>query len=1335
MEHTRASAVLPQNEVAKSPIPFPRLEAERLAAFRRCDKLDPPQERAFDRITRLAAQIFHVPFATLTVVDQDRICVKSAFGVSGLREVLLQDELYASAIKSDQVYIVENAIDDPRTRLDGLVASTIGIRFYVGVPIISADGRNAGTLCVFDRFPHKAKPQKVEMLTVLSKVVSDELELRLAAPRLAIQTSLCEQAEAKVAIATQLALDETSLREYAQAQALTAIQAASDETSLREQADLENRGLSGRYEQQLRVAQRFQNAAMPRALPEVPGLRFSSFYHPASDATRVGGDWYDAARLPDGRVILSIGDVSGSGLDAAVAMANVRQVLRGVAHIHPDPVTMLDAADRTIYDEELQPIVTAFVAVLDPVTSLLTFASAGHPRPMLRRADGTVTELCAFGLPLGLPIRTDPRVGKTIAIPPDSLLVLYTDGVTEATHDLLAGEELLRTVISNGAILDAPNIAAAIYTAVVTSPSNTSRSNDDVAILTIRTSALPVESILLSRWHFDVTDANAARKVCNEYLDDMTRHKIDATDRTFAEIVLRELIANVVRYAPGLVEIALDWCGPTPVLHVLDRGPGFRYDPNVSVDSLSDRGRGLTIVRLLSEEFLVSERPDGGSHARSVLPCPGTRLGMRGYNAVTNSKTATQVQNSPLMLDLLVAGIEDYAIFILDANGHVATWNAGAERFKGYRSEEIIGRHFSVFYPPEDVAAGKPELQLAIAAAEGCSKDEGWRVRQDGTHFWANVLITALRNSDGTLHGFGKITRDLTERRAADAALRVSEDRFRCSFDEAKIGMLIVDLDGRYARVNEMFCSIVGYSHEQLANLSSESITHPDDLGADAVAVQALLAGDATSRACEKRYLHASGHPVWVAINLTLIRDLEGWPLHFIAQVQDITERRLYERQLEHMADHDPLTGLLNRRSFQRELDSHVARAARYGETGAVFMLDLDHFKYFNDSQGHSAGDQLIVRIAQGLQSRLRDSDVLARLGGDEFAVLLPSADEHATHFIAEALLRVVREEVMPVLDRYNSVTASIGIARFDDGEDLTPEEILVNADLAMYDAKEAGRNRWARYCTEQHDRPRIESRMKWAEKINDAIADDGFELFAQPIVPLVANRSTQYELLLRMRDRQGGLIPPSSFLYVAERLGLVGEIDRWVSIHAIDMLAAQRKLGNDLRFEVNLSGLSIGDEGLIDLVERRLKDTGVPPDRLIFEITETAAIAHIGRAVRFAERLAAIGCRFALDDFGAGFGSFYYLKHLPCDYLKIDGEFVQHCAENETDRILVAAIVQIAHDMGKQTIAEFVSNRETVEVLSRLGVDYVQGFYLGRPAPLSEHLLAPSTQIAGWRL
>jgi diguanylate cyclase (GGDEF)-like protein/PAS domain S-box-containing protein len=573
--------------------------------------------------------------------------------------------------------------------------------------------------------------------------------------------------------------------------------------------------------------------------------------------------------------------------------------------------------------------------------------------------------------------------------------------------------------------------------------------------------------------------------------------------------------------------------------------------------------------------------------------------------------------------------------------------------------------------------------------------------------------------------------------RAARAAAHEAEEFFRCSFEQAPIGMTIIGLDGRYARVNDAFCVMVGYSHKQLTGKLRERITHPGDVAADEDARSVLLAGDVTSDRREKRYVHASGHVIWAAVSVTLIRDADGLPVYFISQVQDVTERHSYERQLEYVADHDLLTGLPNRRSLERELGGHAARVRRYGAAGAVMMLDLDHFKYFNDTQGHRAGDELIVRVGQALRSRLRSSDMVARLGGDEFALLLPDGNEQESQRVAEAVLEIVRDEALPAREQSlpgligagKRVTVSIGVARFEDGERMTAEEILVNADLAMYEAKDGGGDGWARYNSERHGRQQSENHIDWAGEIDHAVNHDGFELLAQPVVSLTDNRPPQYELLLRMRDRRGNVIQPGSFLYIAERLGLNGDIDRWVTRRAIETLAEQRALGRDLQFEINLSGRTIGDSQLLELIARQLHQTDVPASRLIFEVSETAAVAHVSRAGAFINHLAELGCKFAIDDFGAGLGSFYYLKHLPFDYLKIDGEFIAHCAHNETDRTLISAVVKIARDMGKHTIAEWAPDEETVKVLTGLGVDYGQGFHLGRPATLSEHLAARDAQ------
>jgi EAL domain-containing protein (putative c-di-GMP-specific phosphodiesterase class I) len=280
---------------------------------------------------------------------------------------------------------------------------------------------------------------------------------------------------------------------------------------------------------------------------------------------------------------------------------------------------------------------------------------------------------------------------------------------------------------------------------------------------------------------------------------------------------------------------------------------------------------------------------------------------------------------------------------------------------------------------------------------------------------------------------------------------------------------------------------------------------------------------------------------------------------------------------------------------------------------------------------------------------------------------------------------------------------------------------MLVNADLAMYEAKEAGRDRYAAYAADRHEPPRVQARMRWVERIRDALEDERFVLHAQPILDLHTDRIAQHELLVRMLDEHGDLIPPGTFLQVAERFDLVQDIDRWVARRALELIAAHSDEG--LRLTVNLSGRTLTDDRLLADLDEGIARTGADPGCLTFEVTETAAVANIHLAREFAERLRAIGCRFALDDFGAGFGSFYYLKHLPFDYLKIDGEFVSNCLSNRTDQLVIRAVVDIAQGLGKETVAEFAADAELVQFLRSQGVDYAQGFHIGKPLPLPEAL------------
>jgi diguanylate cyclase (GGDEF)-like protein/PAS domain S-box-containing protein len=516
------------------------------------------------------------------------------------------------------------------------------------------------------------------------------------------------------------------------------------------------------------------------------------------------------------------------------------------------------------------------------------------------------------------------------------------------------------------------------------------------------------------------------------------------------------------------------------------------------------------------------------------------------------------------------------------------------------------------------------------------------------------------------------------------------------------------DSFGRLLEVNPALCAITGYGPEQLEATSVDALTAIADIDEDVRLLRALGAGEIRDYQVERRWQHAAGHHVWVMVSASLLHDVAGQPMCVLLQLQDIDERKHLERQLEYLADHDPVTGLFNRRRFERELGRELAYVRRYGGCGAVLIIDLDDLKRVNDRYGHAAGDQLIASVAGLLRARLRSTDVVARMGGDEFAVLVPRATLAEAESLARELNQVVRE---------SGASASIGVGCFDGLGEITCEEVLLGADHAMYAAKEAGRDRFVSQPTEEEVGAAARERLTWPGRIRKALDEDEFELHAQPVVDLKSGEVHQHELLIRLPGDDGELILPSAFLYTAERFGLARQLDRWVVSRAVELASAGHQLA------VNISSGSLTDPGLPLFVEEAIERSGAHPCDLVFEVTERAAISSFAQAQAFIGHMAGLGCRFALDDFGAGFGCFYYLKHLPLDYLKIDGEFVRGLPRSKTDQILVSSVVELARGLGKQTIAEYVGDDETVALLRSLGVDYAQGFHTGAPAPVAQAL------------
>jgi diguanylate cyclase (GGDEF)-like protein len=478
------------------------------------------------------------------------------------------------------------------------------------------------------------------------------------------------------------------------------------------------------------------------------------------------------------------------------------------------------------------------------------------------------------------------------------------------------------------------------------------------------------------------------------------------------------------------------------------------------------------------------------------------------------------------------------------------------------------------------------------------------------------------------------------------------------------------------------------------------------------------------------REMHAGGNTIpedlHGAVNILELenvrRALNDYKDRFLSAAATLEEKN---RELLHLTYHDPLTGQYNRRAFESRLQRAIETAVVEDRQHALCYIDVDQFKVVNDTCGHVAGDELLKQMAALLEREIRDSDMLARLGGDEFGVLFESCGLDKAAEIAETMRQKVRKHRFVWQGKPFDISISIGLVPIT-AECVSLAEVLKTADAACYAAKDSGRNRLQIY--QQHDRELAQryGEMQWVSRIQQALEENRFELHGQLIRPTARKPFTpHYEVLVRLRDPDGQLVPPMAFIPAAERYNLMQSIDQWVIRRALELLAARRAAGNDddIALAINLSGQSLGNNDVLTSIRRAIDETGVAPASLCFEITETAAITNLAAASLFMHNLRELGCRFALDDFGSGLSSFGYLSNLEVDHIKIDGHFVRHVLVDPLSRSIVDSINRIGHVMGISTIAEFVESEEVATELETLGIDYIQGFGVHKPEPLAELL------------
>ncbi len=549
------------------------------------------------------------------------------------------------------------------------------------------------------------------------------------------------------------------------------------------------------------------------------------------------------------------------------------------------------------------------------------------------------------------------------------------------------------------------------------------------------------------------------------------------------------------------------------------------------------------------------------------------------------------------------------------------------------------------------------------------------------------------------------------------AALQESEERFRSAFDYAAIGMALVSPDGRWLQVNRSLCDILGYTEAELLGMSFQQITHPDELPSVEAHVGQMLEGRLPTCQTEKRYFHKDGHVVWIYLSISRVgRGHQAGP-RLIFQIQDITDRKLAEEQLLHDAFHDALTGLPNRALFTDRLKLALARHKRLGaEQFSVLFLDLDRFKVINDSLGHAIGDQLLVGIARRLESCLRPGDTVARLGGDEFTVLLEDVSDTRE---AIAVAERIEKELSPPFNLGGHevyTTASIGIAPSTTGYER-PDDILRDADTAMYRAKSLGKSRHEVFDREMHTR--AVNLLNLETDLRRALDRREFSVHYQPIVSLETGAVQGFEALLRWRHPAHGFIPPAEFIPVAEETGLILPLGRWALEEACRQMRewqARYARASRMYVSVNLSGRQFASPELSAQIEGALEKTGLRPESLKLEVTESVVMGDTEKTIGMLRQLRALGVESSIDDFGTGYSSLAYLHHFPSTTLKVDRSFVGRMGEGEENTEIVRTILLLARNLGMRVVAEGVETEAQLAQLRALSCDYGQGYLFSKP-------------------
>ncbi len=686
-----------------------------------------------------------------------------------------------------------------------------------------------------------------------------------------------------------------------------------------------------------------------------------------------------------------------------------------------------------------------------------------------------------------------------------------------------------------------------------------------------------------------------------------------------------------------------------------------------------------------------------------------------GSQEIRTPPEVSELTNSQVAKVLAAEDMREYAIFSLDATGRVTSWNNGAARIKGYSTEEIVGRHFSVFYPPEVVEAGYPEWELGQAAENGFFIDEGWRTRKDGSRFWAHVVLVAQRATDGALAGFVKVTRDQNE-----AVIRKErlERRFTDLFELTPVGVAMLDELGTVLDANGSLCDLLHCRLHQLRGRPVSELLHVSDPGGPFVPTpdSAEALPDSTGQLHRVLARVDDGQPIIVQVNRTTTVQEEGKRFWLVA-VQDVTQRVREAEYLQYQATHDETTGLLNRNGVRRLLSP--LPSPQFVNRIAVFAADLDNFKRVNDSLGHEGGDELLSALAQRLTNGLPPTCTPARFYGDEFLVVCSDVQEAGGMRALTAQIAKILHTVVPVRGRLIKVSASIGAAVVENDR-TTGEELVRYADAAMFEAKQRGQG-----FVERADpvlASTAASQLTLEEQLRHAIHNDSITMHYQPIVDNDGSVVLAEALLRWSPKSDEAPLPPPQVLRVAAQGDLLRDLDRRILRTALR--EASHWTGPDgepISISVNLGGLRPDMPGFDEEILAAISESGAKPEQVVLEVVETTLAELPETAQQAMSELTRIGVRFAMDDFGTGYSSLARLKDMNTQILKLDRKFVSGIGTDPMDLGITRAMVELAHTMGRECIAEGVEDADQHRLLQDIGVDAYQGYLFSKPLPPAE--------------